>query len=270
MGEVPADHGADLVPRGSDGGHVHPLAREVVDRAEEHDSHLVTELPDRRDDILGAQQILPVARAQAHDVVGRVQAVPGGLRCDGIAIGGEDDVLHHHLGAPALGSVEGGEEKVDIDRERVHHHDLVRQCSDEARGRIGERYVVVLPRARSGELPLDTPRRPAVELDEQCLARAGGLEPEGVTRHVGHLGVRRTGCVGVVQGRHEGRDQEAVSPAGILAVKSGVVGAHAQILVRDDHNSGKACRWRLFSSHATPADPPVPIFAPMERRTAMR
>ena len=178
MREVPADVGADLVTRGRDRGHVHPLSGEVIHRTEEHDGDLVTEFADLGDDVLGAQDVLALAGAHADDVLVGIEAVPAHLRSDGVAIGGEDDVLHDHLGARAARPVEGREHQVDVDGQGIHHDDLVRERTYESCGGLGESLVVVLPRPRPGQLTLDTPRGPSLELHEQCLTCAPGLESE--------------------------------------------------------------------------------------------
>ncbi len=178
MCEVPADVGADLVARGRDCGHIHPFAREVIDRTEEDDGHLVAELANLGHNVLGAQDVLALAWAHADDVLVRIEAVPAHLRSDGVAIGGEDDVLHDHLGARAARSVEGREHQVDVDGQGIHHDDLVRERTDESRGGLGESLVIVLPRPWPGEMSLDSPGGPSLELHEQCLARAPGLESE--------------------------------------------------------------------------------------------
>ena len=194
-------------------------------------------------------------------MLGGIESVPACLRCHRITIGGEDDVFHDDLGTPALGSIEGRHEHVEVDGQRVHGHGLVRQCTDESSGGIAERLVVVLPRPGPRELALDTHLRPAFQLDGDGVAGGPRLQAQGVAGEVGDLG---EGVAG------EGWDVKVVSPARVGGVQGRVVGTHGQILVLADHNSGKACRRRLRSSHARPADPPDPTLAPMARRTAIR
>ena len=84
----------------------------------------------------------PAAGASSISVVARVEAVPGDLRGDGVAVGGEGAGLDQDARAPAARAVEARQHQVQVDGQRVHRHHFARLGAGE-RGEPAAQVLVV-------------------------------------------------------------------------------------------------------------------------------
>ncbi len=150
-----------------------------------------------------------VVGVEADDRVVRIEAVIGGLAADGVAVGGNVESSTTILRPGAARSVERHHQQVEVDGQRVHRHDLDRQCPDEPGGRLGEQFVVGEPRPVGLEVAFDAEALPGGELGEQLTGGRPRLQTERVAGEVGDLGERAT------DGR---RDVEQVTEPGIVGV----------------------------------------------------
>ena len=160
---------------------------------------------------LGAQRVLAVAWTQPDDRVVGVEAVEPRLAAHGVAVGRERRVLDDDAVALSGRSVERHHQQVQVDRQRVHDHGLVRLGADESGGRLGQQRVVRQPRAPGLEVSLDAELGPVVEVLEQL----GRRSPWAAARASCRRSRRRIGIT--TAGRR--RDVEQVAVPGVALVE---------------------------------------------------
>ena len=193
--QVPADHDPEVARGRGDDREVHELARQVVDAAQEQQRRAAGLIGQVRQHVLGSQCALARSWAEPDDRVGGVVAAERGVAADRVAVRREGRVLDHDLIAVRDGSVERGEQEVQVHREGVHDDDLVVVCADHAGHRGPQRDVVVAPRAPRGPVALDDSGRPVLELSTDVVVDALRLGSKRVSREVRELGVARWGVV---------------------------------------------------------------------------
>ena len=75
----------------------------------------------------------------------RIQAVPGNLRADHVAVGGEGAGLDQNGAAGCAGAIETGQQQVKIHAQGVHRDYFLRQCAAQQRQRRLQLFGVTDP-----------------------------------------------------------------------------------------------------------------------------
>ncbi len=112
------------------------------------------------------------------------EAMEPRLRGERVAVGRERALLDHDA-VPALGRpVEGDQQEVQVDRQRIHHHHFVRPRAGQARDRRSEQLMVGQPWALALVVALDRAPAPGIQLRQHVLPRAPRHEAQRVPREV--------------------------------------------------------------------------------------
>ncbi len=114
----------------------------------------------------------------------RVEPVPGDLRGNRVAVGGECARLDQDARALPDGAIEAREHQVQIHRERIHGDDFVCQCSGERHEARGQVLVIGHPRAARMLVARDAEPRPLVKLLVHDVAGRERQQAERVTAQV--------------------------------------------------------------------------------------
>ena len=168
-----------------------------------------------------AQRVLALARPQAHD-----RARPGRGRGGAPATG---DRVAGRTGTPASSitmrrrsprrPVERRHHQVQVDGERVHHHDLARLRADQPRGRVARAARGTGARAARLEVALDAEARPVVELLLDQPRAPPRLQAERVAGAVGRPR-RRPSAAGRDRGTARAQRGVAVVELGVASLRS--------------------------------------------------
>ena len=133
------------------------------------------------------QQLLARRRGQLDEGALGVEPVPGDLRGDRVAVGGECTGLDQDAPAPSGGAIEARQHQVQIHRERVHRDDFVGQAAGERAEPGGQILVIGHPRAVRVLVAVDGEPGPLVELLVDDVARGERQQAERVTAQVDEL-----------------------------------------------------------------------------------
>ena len=159
------------------------IAREIRTVAGE----LVALVGDGRLEVRVTQRGLAGAWRDDHEVAGGVQPVMPQLRLHGVPVRGERGRLDEDPGATAQGPEERRQQQVQVDRERVHGHDLVRSGAHEACGPLADDAVSLDPCGAAAEVALHALGGPRIELREDRVPCRTRLDAQGVAREVRRL-----------------------------------------------------------------------------------
>ena len=164
---------------------VERLARVVLD-SREHDQgdRVACARQDLRDLCRRDPAVPPTSAAG----VGR-RRKPGRIRdglhgLDGVVVRGKSMVFDQNPVPLARRAIEGRHHQMEIDRERIHGHDLRRHRPHEARRGRGQQLVVGHPRIRPGEMRLDAEASPLFELFFQVPAGPPRQESQGIAGEI--------------------------------------------------------------------------------------
>jgi hypothetical protein len=178
--EVEADDASLRVREPRDRLDLERLARVVLDSGEQdHGDRRAVALQD-----LGDARDVDHAGRQPHERLGGIEAVQPRLRLERVVVRRKRAVLEEDAVPLARRTVEARHHQVQIDRQRVHRHDLARGRSHEPRHRLGEEFVVRHPRVLAREVRLHGEPPPRLELLLDVPRRSLRQEPERVAGEV--------------------------------------------------------------------------------------
>ena len=162
VGEVPDHVRSNLVGCLGDPGDVEELPGAERDAGEEDAGERVPEPLDRGDGFIGREEPCGV-RGELHDRRRRVEPVHACMARRGVAVGGEGTFFGEQDRPCAMGPVEGEQEKVHVDGERVGGNHLAPVGSDDAGQGCDENLGLRGPRPIAGEVTFDRIDAPTLD-----------------------------------------------------------------------------------------------------------
>ena len=184
MREVESHHAAVAVRRARDTPEVERLTGAKLHSRPQHQGDLLSVAREALVDRLLGQRVLAGGGCELDQGRPGIEAPPGDLGCDRVAVGGERARLHQDARAPARRAVEAREHQVQVHGERVHRDHLQEVRAGE-RCEAGAQILVIRHPRTAGVLVSDhAEARPVLELLFDELSRRERHEPERVTAQV--------------------------------------------------------------------------------------
>ncbi len=179
------------------------------------------------DALLAASVARPARGASSSSSSLGVESVPGDLRGDRVAVGGEGARFDEDAAARPARTVEARQHQVQVHRERVHGDDFARVRPGERRQPRGQVLVIRHPRPPRLLVPEHGEARPVVELGADDVAGGERLQAERVAAQVNERARRahRTAARSARAARAAGRRRRAPAPARASATGSCAGGA---------------------------------------------
>ena len=180
VSEIEAGKRSGRVSRIGNCREIEQLTGSKVDAAEHHGGEAVAESFDFLQNVFGSKKILARSRRDSDDVGGGVAAPRRDVRLDGVGVAGKGAVFHQENASISSGAVEGHQEQMQVDGQRVHRDDLGWERADDLGEAVSKILVIRIPGTRGIEVALDTEPRPVVEFLFDDRSRRDRLQSEGV------------------------------------------------------------------------------------------